>query len=127
MTYQALMAVAVLVVLGGCGSDASRAEVDTPSGASASTAPGALRALRVGSTAPLRVYAHCGFEFTEIDGELWRTRLRDDGQGNPPDGWPQVVVGTIERTSANSAVFVGENVRVRAVFRPAPHATYTCA
>ena len=83
--------------------------------------------LPVRATAPIRVYAHCGFEFTQIDGKLWRTRLRDDGQGNPPVGWPQVVVGTIERTSEREAMFIGENVRVRAVFRPAPHAEYICA
>ena len=82
--------------------------------------------LSVGERAPLRVYAHCGFEFTEIDGELWKTRLRDDGQGNPPAGWTALVEGTIERTSDARAVFVGTSVRVRAVFRPAPNAKYSC-
>lgn len=83
--------------------------------------------LPVGSAALLRVDAHCGFEFAQIDGELWRTRLRDDGNGNPPAGWPQVITGLIERTAERRATFVGEDVQVRAVFRPAPNATYMCA
>ena len=83
--------------------------------------------LPVGAVAPFGVYAHCGFEFTQIDGELWRTRLRHDGHRNPPSGWPEVVEGTVERTSPSRAVFVGGNVDVRAVFRPAPHAEYLCA
>lgn len=57
---------------------------------------------------PIRVYAHCGFELTQIDGTLWRTRLRADSQGNPPVGWPQVVVGFIKRTSEREASFTGQ-------------------
>ena len=116
----------LLVGLGGCSSIDAGGPVNVTApdmGASAD----AHVDLPVGATGRIRVDAHCGFEFTQIDGKLWRTRLRDDGQGNPPAGWPQVVVGTINRTSEREAMFIGENARVRAEFRPAPHAEYMCA
>lgn len=83
--------------------------------------------LPVGAESPLNVYAHCGFKFTRIDGVLWQTRLRGDGQGNPPAGWPNVVQGTVARVSKTRAIFRGTSVRVRATFRPAPNAKYACA
>ena len=116
----------LLVGLGGCSSIDAGGPVKVTTSDMAASADAHVD-LPVRATAPIRVDAHCGFEFTQIDGKLWRTRLRDDGQGNPPVGWPQVVVGTITRTSEREAMFIGENVHVHAVFRPAPHAEYICA
>lgn len=81
----------------------------------------------VGSKAFFRLDAHCGVEFETIDGYTWRTTRRDDGEGNPPPGWPQLVPGTLSRPSRNRAVFVSDQIPVRVVFRPAPSATYSCA
>jgi hypothetical protein len=81
----------------------------------------------VGSSAFFRLNAHCGVEFETIDGSTWRTKPRDDGQGNPPPGWPQTIPGTLTRPSKDRAVFVSDQIPVRVVFRPAPKATYTCA
>lgn len=119
-----LIAPAVLfipgMVLAGCASnDAPRKDAESATG-------DAHKVLPVGASAAFGVYAHCGFEFTQIDGSLWRTELRDDGQGNPPDGWPEVVEGTIERTAEDLAVFVSASPEIRAAFRPAPGATYIC-
>jgi len=80
--------------------------------------------LAVGETTPFRIHVHCGFQYTEINGELWRTNSRDDVRGTRAS--PQVVIGTIERTSEDRAVFVTDDPRVRAVFRPAPNDTYLC-
>jgi hypothetical protein len=89
-------------------------------------APNPTEDLPVGSHGELTVDAHCGFEFATIDGEVWKTKLVSDGQGNPPLDWPQMVEGTIERTSNDEAVFNGSNVDYRAVVTPAPDAKYTC-
>ena len=130
MLLRPLIASVLLVCLSGCTSDDGRRSVsadthgtDTPVVESAD----AHEHLAVGAKAALRVYAHCGFEFTQIDGELWKTRLRDDGQGNPPAGWTDVVEGTVERISETRAIFIGSSVQIRAVFRPAPGAKYACA
>ena len=128
MLLRSLTAGVALACLSACSSGSAAEPADTD----ASNTPSKLKsldaheALPVGASGPLTVYAHCGFEFTNIDGELWRTRPRDDGQGNPPAGWTEAVEGTIERTSETRAVFTGSSVRVRAVFRPAPKATYVC-
>ena len=81
----------------------------------------------VGSSAPFAVYAHCGVEFAIIDGTTWRTARRDDGQGNPPKGWPQSIRGTLTRPADDRAVFTSAEIPVRLVFQPAPDAAYTCA
>ncbi len=116
-------AVVSVITVSGCDASPSSEPLvsDSPT-----TVEDAGKDLPVGASAPFSVYAHCGFEFANIDGALWRTRLRDDGHGNPPDGWPVSVDGNIERVSENRAVFAGTNVSVRAVFRPAPHAQYLC-
>jgi hypothetical protein len=80
----------------------------------------------VGSTAPFALFAHCGVEFTTIDGTLWRTRVRDDGNHNPPPGWPQNIQGTLRRPAEDRAVFVSDEIPDTLVFRPAPHARYSC-
>ncbi|MBF4161154.1 hypothetical protein [Nocardioides acrostichi] len=80
----------------------------------------------VGSTAHFAVYAHCGVEFTRIDGATWRTTRRDDGSGNPPKGWPQSIRGTLRRTASDRAVFTSTEIPVRLVFTPASHAQYFC-
>lgn len=80
----------------------------------------------VGTRAHFTVFAHCGVQFTTIDGETWRTKLRDDGQGNPPDGWPQQIAGTLSRPSEDRAVFTSDAIPVTLVFRPAPDAKYAC-
>ncbi len=111
-TGRVLSALVLLAALTGC---STGAEVANPS-----------ESLPVGSHGHLTVNAHCGFEFTYIDGELWKTRLVSDGQGNPPLDWPQVVEGTVERTAEDEAVFDASNVDYRAVFTPAADARYTC-
>ena len=129
MLLRSLIASALLVCLAACSSGDGPRPVggDTPeTTTSAVESVDAHQSLAVGAEAAFKVYAHCGFEFTEIDGELWKTRLRDDGQGNPPAGWTDVVEGTVERTSQTRAVFIGSSVQVRAVFRPAPGAKYAC-
>jgi hypothetical protein len=81
----------------------------------------------VGSRAAFTLFAHCGVEFTEIDGDTWRTKRRDDGDGNPPAGWPGAIEGTLTRPSENRAVFVSDAIPVVLVFRPAPNTMYICA
>jgi hypothetical protein len=80
----------------------------------------------VGSRSAFTVSSHCGVEFARIDGETWRTRLRDDGNGNAPPGWPVRIHGTLTRTSENRAVFVSDAIPEVLVFRPAPKARYIC-
>ena len=86
-----------------------------------------MKSLPVGSTVGYNLFAHCGVQFAEIDGSTWRTRLRDDGNGNPPPGWPQLIHGTLERVDDDTAVFTSEEIPDELTFHPAPHATYTCA
>jgi hypothetical protein len=76
--------------------------------------------------ASFTVFAHCGVQFATIDGETWRTKLRYDGQGNPPNGWPQQITGTLSRPSQDRAVFRSDAIPVRLVFRPARDATHAC-
>jgi hypothetical protein len=85
MTVRLFSVLALLVVVPAC---SNGPEVDDPT-----------QSLPVGSHGHLAVDAHCGFEFTVIDGETWRT---------------------------DEAVFEASNVDLRAVFTPAPDATYTC-
>jgi hypothetical protein len=80
----------------------------------------------VGSRASFRVDAHCGVEWAVIDGYSWHTRLRDDGNLNPPDDWPQLIDGVLTRTSPDRAVFVSDQIPVRLVFRAAPDAVWSC-
>lgn len=119
----ALLIVMSAVALTGCDA-ANEGETRSPGGAA--SVQEARESLPVGASSPFSIYTHCGFQFATIDGALRRTRLRDDGNGNPPHGWPGLVTGTIERVSKNRATFTGINVTVRAVFRPAPHAQYFC-
>jgi hypothetical protein len=121
----AAVALSCVLTLTGCDGSADDAQ---PSGLTSPTSTVEARDnLPVGASAPFRVYAHCGFEFAQIDGRLWRTRLRDDGHGNPPRAWgTELVKGRIERVSESRAVFTGTNVKIHAVFRPAPHAQYMC-
>jgi hypothetical protein len=79
-----------------------------------------------GSRASFTVDAHCGVEYTVIDGYTWRTRLRDDGNSNPPRGWPQRIEGVLTRPSHNRAVFVSTQIPVTLVFKPAPDAVWSC-
>lgn len=81
----------------------------------------------VGSSAPFAVYAHCGVEFAFIDGTTWRTAPRDDGQGNPPKGWPESIQGTLTRPADDRAVFTASEIPVEFVFKPAPDARFMCA
>ena len=80
----------------------------------------------VGSRAAFSVDAHCGVEWAVIDGDTWHTRLRDDGNLNPPRGWPQLIDGVLSRPSTNRAVFVSDQIPVRLVFKPAPDAIWSC-
>jgi hypothetical protein len=82
----------------------------------------------VGATGDFTLYAHCGVQFVTIDGATWRTRLRDDGNGNPPP-WPtDAFQGTITRPRSDRVVYASPSLPMeKLVFRPAPHAHYTCA
>jgi hypothetical protein len=76
---------------------------------------------------PFEINAHCGVEFIEIDGETWRTKLRDDGHGNPPEGWPQIIDGELSIDGrGNTAIFTSDEIPEELVFRPAPRATWHC-
>lgn len=79
-----------------------------------------------GSRASFTVDAHCGVEFTVIDGYTWRTKLRDDGNLNPPRGWPQLIAGVLTRPSNDRAVFVSAQIPVKLIFKPAPDAVWSC-
>ena len=72
------------------------------------------------------VDAHCGVQYINIEGVLWETKRRDDGNGNPPKGWPQAIKGRLDRVDKDTAVFTSEKIPERLVFRPAPDATYLC-
>lgn len=113
----ALFTLGLALLLAGC--SASESE---PSHVQAS----ARDSMPVGSRAAFAVYSHCGVEFARIDGETWRTRLRDDGNGNAPHGWPGLIRGTLTRPSENRAVFVSDAIPEVLVFRPAPKAKYIC-
>ncbi len=79
----------------------------------------------VGATGDFGIYPHCGVEFTYIDGMLWRTKPR--GNGNPPD-WPEgAYKGTLIRPRADLAIYTSPDLPLkRLVFRPAPDAHYSC-
>jgi len=81
----------------------------------------------VGSTGSYILLAHCGVEFAIIDGDTWRTRRRDDGQGNPPAGWPDEVEGRLTRPSDDRAVFESEAIPEVLVFEPTSQPFPGCA
>jgi hypothetical protein len=83
-------------------------------------------AFPVGSRVPFTLVAHCGVEFATFDGMTWRTRRRDDGQGNPPPGWPQQIPGTLSRPTPGRIVFVSDEIPERIVFHAAPGRTWAC-
>ncbi len=80
----------------------------------------------VDSRASFRVDAHGGIEWAVIDGSSWHTRLRDDGNHNPPKNWPQLIDGIVTRPSENRAVFVSDQIPGRLVFTPASVAVWPC-
>jgi hypothetical protein len=85
-----------------------------------------MKAFDVGARTRYIVDAHCGVQFAKIDGYNWKTRLRDDGNGNPPAGWPQRVEGVLSRVSKDKAVFTSDEIPQILVFHPAPDEQYTC-
>ena len=120
---------AAFVALSACTVDETPAPTSNQQSANlAESSIGPMENFPVGSTAPFRVFAHCGVEFTTIDGITWRTKPRDDGNGNPPEGWPmQVIAGTLTRPTDERAVFRSLEIPVKLVFRPAPDARFSCA
>lgn len=82
----------------------------------------------VGATGDFTIYAHCGVQYAQIDGVTWRTRLHDDGNGNPPP-WPNdAFQGTITRPSIDRVIYTSPSLPLKKlVFRPAPDARYVCA
>jgi hypothetical protein len=81
----------------------------------------------VGSRATFSISAHCGVEFTRIDGITWRTKARDGGAPyTAPEGWPQTIWGTLTRPTESRAVFNSDQIPETLVFRPAPHANWSC-
>jgi hypothetical protein len=87
----------------------------------------AKRSLDVGDTTQYNLWAHCGVQFTKIDGLTWKTPLRDDGSHNPPPGWPELIHRTLERVTEDRAVFRSDEIPEPLTYRPAPDANYTCA
>lgn len=77
--------------------------------------------------APFVVDAHCGVQYISINGVTWETKRRDDGQGNPPKGWPQAIEGRLKQIDDDTAIFISDRIPVRLVFHPAPEAQWTCA
>jgi hypothetical protein len=81
----------------------------------------------VGSHATFSVSAHCGAEFTRIDGVTWRTKPRDGGAPyTAPERWPQMIRGTLTRPAEKRAVFTSDQIPETLVFRPAPNAVWSC-
>jgi hypothetical protein len=80
----------------------------------------------VGGRATFSVSAHCGVEFTRIDGITWRTKARDGGAPyTAPEGWPQTIRGTLTRPTERRAVVTSDRIPETLVFRPAPHAIWS--
>jgi hypothetical protein len=53
-----------------------------------SDAPGASVSINVGSSAPYRLYTHCGVLSASINGQTYYAEPPlTDGSGNPPSGW----------------------------------------
>ena len=59
---------------------------------------------------PFNLDAHCGVQ----------TKRRDDGNDNPPEGWPQNIEGRLERLDDETAVFTSAQIPIRLVFHPHP-------
>ena len=71
----------------------------------------------VGATYAYELSTHCGIEWADIDGALWRTAPLDDGHGNPPPGWDNPrQAGWLTITAVDTAEFAGSN-RQRLTFR----------
>ena len=52
--------------------------------------------------------AHCGVQWTRIDGVWWETDLLDDGSGNPPEGWGNPYdAGVLTLLGENTAEYSG--------------------
>ena len=60
---------------------------------------------------PFNLDAHCGVQ----------TKRRDDGNDNPPEGWPQNIEGHVERLDDKTAVFTAP--RSPSVSCSTPHPT----
>lgn len=84
-------------------------------------------AFPVGSTGTYILWAHCGVQFAVIDGTTWRTRARDDGQGNPPSGWPDAIEGTLNRPSERRVIFKSPSIPEVLVFKPSSRQMPGCA
>lgn len=122
-------ALTVVLSLSACSSAGDPSGSDGPEAAmsSAGQSRGPTDDFPVGSSATFSVYAHCGVEFATIDGMTWRTAPRDDGQRNPPKGWPESIRGTLTRPAVDRAVFTAAEMLVEFVFTPAPDAKFSCA
>ena len=120
----AIYALTATVVLAGCsGSD------DSPSAEPAPTRDVVLPTdpFPVGSSGPYIVEAHCGVEFATIDGTTWRTEPRNDGRGNPPAGWPDMIDGTLTRPAQDRATFKSEQIPDVLIFSPTDQVIPGCA
>lgn len=79
-----------------------------------------------GTARPFKISAHCGVGVVYIDDEPWRTEFRDDGHGNAPKGWPQIVDGELRMVDATTAIFSSDDISEQLVFHPDPGATWKC-
>ncbi len=85
----AVGAVAVQLVIVGCGNSSGDPGGGTLPGTSTGTAttqppspePTALTSFRY------TLYTHCGIHFASFDGRVWATTPLSDGSANPPAGW----------------------------------------
>jgi hypothetical protein len=119
----AIVVAVAAVALGACGSNGSSdATADAPGGATSTGVPfpaPAHTALAVGETAAMRVFLHCGLRYAMIDGTTWETTAK--GDGSPPDGLPDLVVGAATRTSQNTVRFTASAPSsISWVFHPSP-------
>jgi len=111
MSQRSAISVLSLALLGVVVTGCSASESDSAKSASAHDS------MSVGARSAFTVFAHCGVEFTTIDGDTW---------GNPPAGWPDAIRGTLTRQSEDRAVFTSDAIPVTLIFKPAPHAKYSC-
>ena len=84
---------------------------DRPSSGPGSDQPPYGPGVAVGETYEYTVFTHCGIEWAEIDGALWKTDQRlSGGNQNPPKGWGDPEQdGQLRIEDADSAIFVGDN------------------
>jgi hypothetical protein len=80
----------------------------------------------VGSRATFTVSAHYAVDLTGIDGNTWRTEARDGGAPYTTRKGGRRRSGMLSRPTQRRAVFTSDQIPKTLVFRPAPHAIWSC-